>query len=362
MLSLCLSPLPGFAILLFPDLLGPAASLPFAGTLLGGQVWLLITTLLIPIGAAFGAWAVAWIVVHPGAFLQGRRLTKKRQAMPRLSLEGQVASGLALAFSGAALLGMGTYGVSEPNKVPYGPLAGGINIADVWETGTSAAGFDRLQQLALENWPALEIRDDPSLDDEDAPLTALVPDEDQYRGLAGQPVASPEEPSLGERLAGPISIAGFGLLVLLLLDGLFLKGWGYDHLRDFLRRWAPRPFLGEGPIHDWVERKQAEIKGEEAPALERHPHTEPSAAAAIISQSTAELSMHPRREGRVAPEAAPDPVPPSAEGGRFHDAEFPADLDGTSDGKLSAPDWVRRLNEQEGRGAGEILRRRRRRA
>lgn len=167
------------------------------------------------------------------------------------------------------------------------------------------------------------------------------------------------EPALVERFAVLLSITGVGLLIVLVLDGIFLEGRGFYRLRDYLRHSAPSPFLGEGPIHDWVERKQAEINGEDAPAPESSPYPDQGAAAVATSPGAPNVSIRGQGDGQDRPDEVLDLAPRSDEGQGIPGLEVPTDSAGSTNPQASPPNWLKRLNAQEGKGASEILSRRR---
>ena len=181
---------------LFPELpysLGKLSSiLPMV---FGLRASLGIVMVLFPVGAAFGAWALANAVLVPSTIIRRREDRNYEEKPQRLQGRGLVASGLALVLVGFGAIAIGRLHSIKPYHLSYGPSRLGIDTRDIWELSSDdpcelptqrgqvaalcnlsiARAKLNIQDFKLScNLPGLEDRMVPPLCNNSQPTTAAV--------------------------------------------------------------------------------------------------------------------------------------------------------------------------------------------
>lgn len=132
-LAICLAGILGTLYVLRPEL--PSLVLRISPTLVmlfNFRTLLLVVMIFLPIGAAFGVWALARSLVSLDLLLRPGASPGARPWLP-LSLREYVTAALALLLAGLAVVQLGGILPVKDYHLSYGSLAEGLDIRDLWE-------------------------------------------------------------------------------------------------------------------------------------------------------------------------------------------------------------------------------------
>jgi len=151
---------------------------PFLVQFVNFRSALILTMILMPLTGAFGAWALAWALLHPRLVLGLASGTSEDGGVVRKAFARVGVSVTTLLVAGACIFPGGAFAAATPGKLSYGPLTEGFDLGDVWETGVKE---NLTSQLALSNWPLPTLNDsDPNVSNSMA-LAAQLPSDRPLR-------------------------------------------------------------------------------------------------------------------------------------------------------------------------------------
>ena len=139
-----------------------------------------LASVLFPVVAAYGAWAVPMALVTAIGFLFGHdRPPRLRRSRLMTATTGIFVSLIALLIMVAALYLLRSVSIESDARVNYGLSRSGMNVQDIWGTGDSSGSL--IDQLAPDSWPPFEIAEgDPKIEEVDR-VANFLPDREFLR-------------------------------------------------------------------------------------------------------------------------------------------------------------------------------------
>ncbi|MEW6567776.1 MAG: hypothetical protein AB1449_06345 [Chloroflexota bacterium] len=181
-LPLALTALVGTVYALSPGLVGIVLSASsLLVNFLNFRSLVLVVMLLMPLLAGYGAWVVAYLLLHPESILVSSSGTAPEQSRSGVTFRGTLAGLGALTLACSAVLILGRVNAVIDNHLAYGPLVTGVDLADIWDLeGVEDAG-PVVQQLRTERWPPPLLSDEDPLQSRSRRVAAWLPPERPLR-------------------------------------------------------------------------------------------------------------------------------------------------------------------------------------
>ena len=142
---------------------------------------LLLDMVLMPAMAGYGAWAIAYLVLHPEKLLRPRFSQPETPRKLRASLRPGLASLASLLLVGAILIPLGSTHAAIPGRLAYGPNGGGVNLGNVWNREPQGYAGPLGEQLAPENWPRFVLAQEDLASDDSWRLASVLPSDRPLR-------------------------------------------------------------------------------------------------------------------------------------------------------------------------------------
>jgi hypothetical protein len=146
---------------------------PFLFQFINFRSVLVLTTVFMPVIAAYGVWTLAFYLIQPRLLLGQRKRADDGERASHTTPASALASVLSLLIVGAIIIPTGALATKEENTLSYGPAM--IDLSDLWRRREPGTQSSLLGQLRVENWPALELADTDSHISLAMDLASLLP-------------------------------------------------------------------------------------------------------------------------------------------------------------------------------------------
>jgi hypothetical protein len=152
---------------------------PFVYPFVSFRSALLLTTVLMPVVAAYGIWTVAWMLLHPRSLLARVRTDHGEMGAGFKALGDFGSSLVSILIVLACFVPGGSFATNKAGALSYGPTA--IDLVDIW--GTEEVGNERplVEQLAPNSWPSLAVLDEDLTISRSIELGSVLPQDRPLR-------------------------------------------------------------------------------------------------------------------------------------------------------------------------------------